>query len=63
MVTHVILVMALEAKRKIYLEISNKDSYLKLISLSMSIVKKQKFDLLTSGDYANYSDRTLDLIR
>jgi hypothetical protein len=63
MLTHVILVMALEPKRNLHLVISNKDSYLKLISLSMSIVKKQKFENLTSGDHANYSDRTIDLIR
>jgi hypothetical protein len=63
MLTHVILVMALEPKRKLHLVISNKDSYLKLISLSMSIVKKQKFENLTSGDHANYSDRAIDLIR
>ena len=63
MLTHIIIVMALEPKRKLDLIISNKDSYLKLISKSMEVIRKQKFEKLTQGDYVNYSERTIDIIR
>lgn len=63
MLTHIILVMALEPKRKLHLIISNKDSYLKLISKAMDGVRKQKFEKLTHGDHVNYSERTIDIIR
>jgi TATA-binding protein-associated factor Taf7 len=63
MLTHIILVMALEPKKKIHLIISNKDSYQHLISKSMKEVRKQRFEKLTSGDHVNYSERTIDIIR